>query len=420
MTISKYLPKSLVNFYHFCLACIGSRLYGNPSRELKVIGVTGTNGKTTVVEMLSFALKEAGFRVASASSIQFRLGDNFRPNKTRMTMPGRFFVQKFLREAEEQNCQYAVLEITSQGIEQSRHSFVDFDAVIFTNLSPEHIEAHGGFENYKNAKGKLFKETPEALHIINTDDKEAKYFLDFAARQKIGYCVDDKNEKPALDKIIKADDFKVGTMGVEFKIKEQQFDVNLVGEYNGYNALAVIAYLLEQGIDLPRLSNILFKFKKIDGRGEEVMDSPFRVIVDYAFTPIALELLYKTLKPQAKKLIAVLGSAGGGRDKWKRPALGEIADRYAEEIIITNEDPFEEDPLQIIEDVAKGVKAREAKKIYDRREAIKMALSLAQPGDVVVITGKGCEPTIEEKGKKIPWDDREVVKQEYKRLRNDL
>jgi len=360
--------------------------------------VAGTNGKTTVVELTTRILEEAGFKVAALSSINFKIGEKIWPNKLKMTMPGRFFIQKFLKQAVNTGCQYAILEVTSEGIKQHRHRFINFGTAVFTNLTPEHIEAHGSFENYQAAKGKLFQATKN-IHIINIDDENANYFLQFPAAKKLTYG------------LTKGD---VNTQNTQFKL-------NLIGEFNIYNALAAICAGLSQGIDLGTCQRAIEKVEVIPGRMEEVISQPFKVFVDYAFTPNALRKIYETLlklkiKNQKSKMICVLGACGGGRDKWKRPILGSLAGKYCDEVIVTNEDPYDENPLEIIEQVAKGTNNK-AKKILDRREAIKEALKLAKEGDVVVITGKGCEPWIcIAKGRKIPWDDREVAREEIKRL----
>lgn len=403
MTISQYIPKPIVQIYHWKLALLGALFFGFPSKKIKVIGITGTNGKTTTVEILAHLLRENGFKVASLSSLEFRIGDEVLPNTTRMTMPGRFFVNSLLNKAVKIGCQYFVMEVTSQGIEQFRHAFIDFDAAIFTNLSPEHIEAHGGYEKYKAAKGKFFADV-KTKHILNLDDDEVGYFYDFPAKEKIGYTL--KNRELGGIKIIHAYDVKSEGSASSFAINGEKFKLNLLGDYNVYNALAAISYAQTQNISFEQCAQALAKITKVEGRGEEVISTPFKVIVDYAFTPIALEKLYRSIKPSNGKLIAVLGSAGGGRDKWKRPVLGEIADKFCDMVIVTNEDPFDEDPMEIIEQVASGVKTNQPHKVLDRREAIKLALKSAQPGDVVAITGKGAEQSIVEKGKKVPWSDR--------------
>jgi UDP-N-acetylmuramoyl-L-alanyl-D-glutamate--2,6-diaminopimelate ligase len=397
--LKKILPNFVLSFYHFILAFLGALIYGFPSKKLILIGVTGTNGKTTTTEMIAEIFEKAGKKIALLNSIRFKIGEKEEINKLRMTMPGRFFIQRFLKKAVKEGCQLAILEVTSEGIKQHRHRFLDFKVAVFTNLAPEHIEAHGSFEKYREAKGKLFQVVKE-IHVINIEDKNSDYFLKFPAKRKITYGL------------------KTG----EINLENTKIKLKIPGEFNIYNALAAISVAISQGIDKNFAIKVLEEFKGVPGRMEEVISKPFKVIVDYAFTPNALEKVYQTLinlelksynlKP---KLICVLGACGGGRDKWKRPVLGELAAKYCDEVIVTNEDPYDEDPWQIIEQVASGTKGK-ARKILDRREAIREALKLAKEGDIVVITGKGCEPSIVIRGKKIPWDDRKVVKEEFKKI----
>lgn len=401
--IKKFIPPFLISWYHFLLAFFGVILYRFPSKKLKIIGITGTNGKTTTIEMVSKILEEAGYRVASLSSIKFKIGDKEWPNILKMTMPGRFKIQKFLRQAVNAECPYAILEVTSEGIKQHRHRFIDFEMAVFTNLTPEHIEAHGGFENYRAAKGKLFQAT-KRIHVINIDDENANYFLQFPAKKKYTY----------------------GLNKGDINAKNFQFKLQLIGDFNVYNALAAACVGVSQGVNLEICKKVLEMVGSIPGRMEEVISQPFKVFVDYAFTPNALEKVYQTLssrfKVQSSRLICVLGACGGGRDKWKRPALGEIAAKYCDEVIVTNEDPYDENPFQILSMIKSGISKSQFPtsnfyEILDRREAIRKSLALAKPGDVVIITGKGCEPWIcVAGGKKIPWDDREVVKEEFKKL----
>ena len=413
--IKKFVPSPLLNFYHLSLSFLGAAFYGFPSRKLKVIGVTGTNGKTTTTEMITKILEENGFGVALANSIRFKIKEKEQRNESRMTMPGRAFLQKFLREAVKERCQYAVLEVTSEGIIQYRHKFIDFDTAILTNLSPEHIERHAGFENYKRAKGELFQVTKN-IHIINLDDKNADYFLQFRAKEK--YLYRKVNGKEPMVKIeIQKEGFS--------KTLKFPLSLNLLGDFNIYNALAAICLGLSQGIDLAKCKRSLASFRGVEGRMEEVISKPFRAIVDYAFTPNALEKVYQTLvnrfvKQTKGQLICVLGACGGGRDKWKRPVLGKIAAKYCNKVILTNEDPYDEDPMEIINQVAEGTQNQQGKSVYkilDRREAIKKSLELAKKDDVIIITGKGCEPSIcLAQGKKIPWDDRRVLREEFEKI----
>ncbi|MBU4481098.1 UDP-N-acetylmuramoyl-L-alanyl-D-glutamate--2,6-diaminopimelate ligase [Patescibacteria group bacterium] len=453
----KIIPLFIINWYHFSLAFLGTIIYRFPSQKLKVIGVTGTNGKTTVVEMIAKILEEADYKVAVLNSIKFKIGGKELPNELRMTMPGRFFIQRFLRQAADAHCQYAVLEVTSEGIKQYRHRFIDFEAAVLTNLAPEHIEAHKGFENYKKAKGKLFEAT-KRVHIINLDDNNAEYFLQFPAKEKFGYGIRKQELGIREIKFIKAENIKVEKDKISFLIHNSLFQIPLLGEFNVYNALAAISVGISRGIDSKICKSAVERIEGIPGRMELVISEPFKVFVDYAFTPNALQKVYETLsgifnfpppkagfkstriplgsygipegqirnsKFQKPKLICVLGSCGGGRDKWKRPVLGEIAAKYCDEAILTNEDPYDENPLKIMEDIESGFsqipnskfQILKYEKILDRREAIRKALTLAKKGDIVIITGKGCEPSIcLAKGKRIPWDDRKAVKEEFRKL----
>jgi len=385
--IKKFTPRFLLRFYHYCLALFGAVIFGFPGmgRNMKIIGVTGTSGKSTTVDFITRILDEAGKKVASVSSIRFKVADKEWENKYKMTMPGRFVIQKLLRQAKNSGCQFVVLEVTSEGIRQFRHKFINFDVAVFTNLTPEHIESHGGFENYRNEKLKLFKATKN-IHIVNADDQNVRYFLDVPAKQKIKFGIRDAE-------------------GLNLKL-------NLQGEFNIMNALAAISVARVYGINFKTCERALEKVKEISGRMEVVVEKPIKVVVDYAHTPEQLEAVYKTFKDKNK--VCVLGSCGGGRDKWKRPVLGKIAARYCKEVIITNEDPYDEDPMEIISQVVETAGPK-AQKILDRKQAIKEAIKLAKPGDVVIITGKGSEPWMcLENGKKIPWDDRQVAKESFK------
>lgn len=396
--IKKIIPNSLLSLYHFILAFLGALIYGFPSKKLKVIGVTGTNGKTTTTEMIAKIFEKTGHKIALLNSIRFKIGQKEEVNRLRMTMPGRFFIQRFLKQAVKDGYQFAILEVTSEGIKQHRHRFLKFDVAVFTNLAPEHLESHGSFEKYRQAKLKFFRAVKE-IHVINCEDENAKHFLEIPAKKKITFG-------------LKNGDFNQRNLNLKLKFP---------GEFNILNALAAFSVAKTFGIEEKITKEILENFEGVPGRMEEVISKPFRVIVDYAFTPNALEKVYQTIRntiyeSQNNKLICVLGACGGGRDKWKRPVLGKLAAKYCNEIIVTNEDPYEEDPWQIIEQVASGTEGK-AKKILERREAIREALKLAKEKDIVVITGKGCEPSICIKGgKKIPWDDRKVVKEEYNKI----
>ncbi|MFA5178134.1 MAG: UDP-N-acetylmuramyl-tripeptide synthetase [Candidatus Paceibacterota bacterium] len=409
--IKKLLPKAVINFYHLIVAFLGAIIYGFPGKRIKVIGVTGTNGKSTVINIACKIFEKAGFKVAALTSIMFKIGSEEKENKLKMTMPGRFVINKFLNDAVRAGCDFAIIETTSEGVEQNRHKFIDFKTAVITTLNPEHIEAHGGFENYKKAKGKFFQSVKQT-HIVNLDEKYAEYFLKFPAQKIITYGLNNSEAQ------IKAKKVFVSSQGSSFQIDNFNFNLKILCSFNISNALAAIAIAISEGLSLEDCQKGINEVSQIAGRMEKIIDEPFKVFVDYAFIPVALEKVYEFVKPVNKKLIAVLGACGGGRDKWKRPVLGGIADQYADQIIITNEDPYDENPQAIIDEVGVGVKNKnKLLKILDRRQAIRQALLLATPEDVVIVTGKGCEPWIcWEDGRKESWDDREVIKEELKKL----
>lgn len=401
--VRKLMPEFLLGWYHWCLAFLGAVAYGFPSGKLIVIGVTGTSGKSTTIDFITRILEEVGHKVASTSSIRFRVADKEWKNNMKMTMPGRFVIQKVLRQAVDAGCKYAVLEVTSEGIKQFRHKFIHFHTAVFLNLTSEHIESHGGFENYRAAKLELFKATKN-LHIINADDENAKHFVNIPAKEK--YLFGIKNNLADL----RAQNISSKNGALNFSVNNEEFTINLLGDFNVLNALAAISVGISQNISLDVCKNALVEVKGMPGRLEVVTKDPFWVVVDYAFTKEQLEASYKSLN--SRPLVCVLGACGGGRDKWKRPILGKVASQYCKEIIITDEDPYDEDPLEIMQQVAEGIDAgREYHIVLDRKEAIKKAIGLAGPEDTVIITGKGAEPLMcLADGKKIPWDDRQIAR----------
>lgn len=425
--IKKFIPKFLLHWYHLLWAFLGVLSNGFPSRKLIIIGVTGTKGKSSVVEMCHKIFQEAGFSVASLSTVRFKINDNERRNTLKMTMPGRTRLQDFLGKAALEQCKYAVLEVSSEGISQSRHKFINFNTAVFTNLEPEHIESHGSFEKYREAKGKLFQ-VAKKIHIVSLDDENAEYFLGIPAEIIYGFTIKlhdadlSKYKEIKNLKIIKAENVQAGEDGSSFVANGIKISLKLPGEFNVYNVLAAICVALSEGISLEVCRSALEKITEIYGRMNLVIREPFKVFIDYAHTPNSLEKVYQTF--QSKRLVCVLGSAGGGRDKWKRPLMGEIAGKYCQEIIITNEDPYDENPEEIIDQVASGISTDPQNlyksavyKIVDRQEAINKSLSLAKEGNVVLITGKGREPWMcVADGKKIAWDDKKIVEEEYAKL----
>jgi UDP-N-acetylmuramoyl-L-alanyl-D-glutamate--2,6-diaminopimelate ligase len=367
--------------------------------------VTGTKGKTSVTEMINEILREAGHKTALLNTIHFKIGDKEERNLFKMTMPGRFFIQRFIREAVDAKCKYVVMEMTSEGVKQFRHKFIALDALIFTNIAPEHIESHGSFENYLNAKLEIahaLESSPKKNKtvIANNDDEYGGKFLNINVQNKIPLSL--KNAEPYM---------------LSEKFTEVTFDgikmhLKLVGEFNIYNTLSAMSFAKSQGIDILTTRTAIEKFIGAKGRVERVEEGQnFTVIVDYAHTKESLEELYKTFDKSDK--VCVLGNTGGGRDKWKRPEMASIAEKYCKHIILTNEDPYDEDPMQILKEMAIGIKDKKPEIILDRRKAIKKAFTLAKENDIVLITGKGTDPYImEAKRKKTPWSDVEVAREE--------
>lgn len=423
-SIEKIIPKFLLKIYHFKLAFLGAVIFGFPSRKLTVIGVTGTKGKSSTVILAGKILEEAGFKVAWFTSATIKIGDKEQLNPYHMTMPGRFVIQSFLKKAVGAGCKYAILEVTSEGIKQYRHKFINFDTAVFTNLKPEHIEAHGSFEKYRYCKGKLFEATKN-IHVLNMDDENVNYFLQFPAKEKYGFTM--SNEQRTVSNknlfIVHCSLFSFGSDEINFEVQNNKFNLKLIGKFNIYNALAAVCVGLSQGVSLRVCKRILEKIKGIPGRMEIVIEGPFKVIVDLAHTPDSYEEVFKAIKTMPyNKIISVFGSAGGGRDKWKRPVLGKIAAENSDIVILTNEDPYDENPNQIISEIKSGATNTQHPtpviyEILDRREAIKKALELAEENDIVLVLGKGTEQLMIVGDSKIPWDDRKIVREEFNRVK---
>ncbi len=409
--VKKLIPKSVFNYfqpaYHTALAYAGAFAYGFPSKKIKIIGVTGTKGKSTIVHLVTKILEGSGKKVAACGSLGFKIAGKEWPNTLKMTMPGRFRLQKLIAEAVKADCEYFVLEVTSEGIKQKRHLGIQFDCAVFTNLHKEHIESHGSFENYYMAKQELFERT-DHIHVVNADDPNFELFSKFHSKKTIFFGL------KAGD--IVASNIKLNSEGSSFEVYGTNFETHLAGEFNVSNCLAALSVGVMYGLDLPSMKPILDSIKYVPGRMEFIQREPFNVVVDYAHTPDSLGAVYKTLKPQSNRLICILGAAGGGRDKWKRPEFGRIAAQYCDEIILTDEDPYDEKPDDILNQIESGMpKIQDTKykihRVLDRKEAIKKALSLAQKGDTVIITGKGSETSMAVSGnKKIPWSEKEVVR----------
>jgi UDP-N-acetylmuramoyl-L-alanyl-D-glutamate--2,6-diaminopimelate ligase len=397
----------ILPLYHVTLAHFGALLYGFPSKKMLVIAVTGTKGKSSTSEMIAAILAEAGYKTALLNSIRIKSGDESKPNTMRMSMPGRMYIQRFLAKSLRHGCTAAVLEMTSEGARQYRHRGIALDALVFTNLAPEHIESHGSYEAYADAKFSIGRalakssKRPRAI-VANADDAQSARYLALPVEMSFGFSLKNFGPHASSDR------------GGYFTLDQTRVAVALPGDFSLQNALAAALVTRAFGVPIQTIALALSKVTTIPGRAERVeAGQDFAVIVDYAHTPDSLEALYKAF-PMRK--VCVLGSTGGGRDTWKRPVMGSIADSYCDHVILTNEDPYDEDPRSIVVSLAEGMK-RKPEIIMDRRDAIAKALSLARTGDAVLITGKGTDPNIAgPKGTKQPWSDAAVAKEEIAKL----
>ncbi len=413
--MKKLIPQSIKNIYHLGQAVLANVIYGFPSKKIKVIGVTGTDGKTTTCQMVAKILEEAGHKVAMASTINFRINGTEQKNLSHFTTLSSFAVQKFTKQAVETGCEYLVLETSSHSLDQHRVWGIGYKTTVITNVTREHLDYHKTMEKYRAAKAKLFRKAQTA--IVNLDMENPQEFLQFDNPQKITYSLKDKKADYLAENI------ESGMRGSEFQIKGTRFNLNIAGEFNVENALAAICVGVSENVSLEKCAGALEKIQGIPGRLENVPNGKgINIIVDFALTPDAMEKLYQFIthtKKTGAKLIAVFGACGE-RDRGKRPLIGKIASQYADGIIITNDEPYSEDPDQIIQEIVKGVENRKDNESFwiipDRRQAIKKALELAQSDDVVAVTGMGAEESMVVKGQKIPWNDKRVILEELDRL----
>ena len=419
-TARKVLPKSalagLEKSYRKSRAKIISARFGNPARDLRVIAVTGTNGKTTTVNFLNEILKEAGYRTAMFSTANIEIAGKQTVNDTNSTTATVARLQKFFRDAKKADVEFALIEATSHALDQYKFEGVPIEMAIMTNLTQDHLDYHKTMENYAAAKAKLFEMNPN-LVVLNADDEWFDYFNNFATEsQKITY-----GEGESAD--VKIEKFKLYKKGSEANLRidnnvELEIATNLPGEFNIYNmtAAAAGAYLL--GISLKDIQEGIANLEGVSGRFEYATPGlPFDTIVDYAHTPDALEKLLKSAKEISKNRTILVFGACGDRDREKRPIMGKIAQDLADRIIITDEENYTEDATQIREEIISGISKKNDKlpaniqEIPDRKAAIRKALQIAGKGDIVLITGLGHEVYRVIDGEKTPWNDTQIVRE---------
>lgn len=409
------IPVIVVRDIYKAMALIAMKFYDNPSEKLKIIGITGTTGKTTVAYLIKHILERGNNKTGLIGTINYETGNE--KTKAVNTTPYSVVLYKLLHEMVLCGIQYVPMEVSSHSLEQDRVLGINFSMAIFTNLRRDHLDFHKTIEAYKSAKLRLFKElSPNSYAVINKDDP---YFLEFSRNTSAkiisyGIKADDVDFKgEILEKDLDHTIFTLRINNEHFYSvnKASTIRTNLVGEFNVYNVLPAIVACLVYGVDLNTIKSALLDFKPPPGRLEKVGESKkIKVFIDFAHTPDALENVLKTLKEFKKNRLIVVFGCGGDRDKGKRPIMGRIAETFADKIIITSDNPRTEDPIKIIDDIVSGISDKTRIMIEeDRKKAISLALKIAEESDIVIIAGKGHENYQIFKDKVIPFDDKEVV-----------
>lgn len=416
--VRKVAPKSAVSrleeSYRKGRVQLVSAQYGNPARSLKVVAVTGTNGKTTTACYINEILKEAGLKTAMFSTALIEVAGKTKLNDLNATVGSTARMQQFFLAAKKAKVDYVVLEITSHALHQHKLATVPIYAAVMTNLTQDHLDYHESMEYYAAAKAKLFKSKPKFI-VLNRDDEWFEYYDKFnAAGQKITYGA----HKEAEAKIEHVKLYKKGseaTLVIDHQTK-LELATALPGRYNVSNlaAAAATAYLL--GVKLDAIVEGIANLEGVPGRFERVVEGlGYEVIVDYAHTPDALEKLLDAAKAITKNRVILVFGACGDRDKSKRPIMGKIAAKKADRIILTDEESYGEDPSLIRDQIREGIESTGAgikfTEVADRKEAIKKALGIAKKGDIILVTGMGHEQYRIINGKRLPWNDGDVIRQ---------
>jgi UDP-N-acetylmuramoyl-L-alanyl-D-glutamate--2,6-diaminopimelate ligase len=410
------------------MAVVAATFYRHPTRELKVIGITGTNGKTTTSYLIQKILNDAGCKAGLIGTIQMKIGDRVYPVQN--TTPEVLDLQKSFRMMRDEGCEYSVIEVSSHALDQGRTRGCRFRIGVFTNLTQDHLDYHETMERYREAKGLLFSQLGNDFHndpssqsfaVLNADDEASAYFARITPVQVITYGI----EKPAD---VRAEGIRITPEGTALTVHtfrgSTEMNLKLIGKFNVYNALAAIAVGLLEGLSLEEIRASLEEVQGVSGRFEAVREGqPFTLLVDYAHTPDSLENVLTTIREFAEKRVFTVVGCGGDRDRTKRPLMARIAVKYSDLTVLTSDNPRTEDPEKILDDMEAGLADTSRDRyirITDRREAIRFAVRKAESGDIVLIAGKGHETYQEIHGVRHHFDDREVAREAIKALQSGV
>lgn len=396
------------------LAFMATNYYDNPSTKLKLVGITGTNGKTTIASLLYQLFKKAGYKVGLLSTVKIMVNDT--EYKATHTTPDSLTINYYLDEMAEIGCEYCFMEVSSHGVHQKRTEGLEFAGGVFTNLSHDHLDYHETFAEYRDVKKSFFDHLPKtAFALTNIDDKNGLVMLQNTMAKKLTYALKSYAEYKAV--ILEN---QLG--GLLLKINENEVWVRLIGTFNAYNLLAIYGTAVELGLEPLEVLRLLSELESVSGRFQFIIStSKITAIVDYAHTPDALENVLKTIddiRTKNEQLITVVG-CGGDRDKTKRPIMANIATTMSDKVILTSDNPRSENPETIITEMEAGVEPQNFKKslsIIDRKQAIKTACQLANPNDIILIAGKGHETYQEIQGVRHDFDDMKIVKEFLEQL----
>ncbi|MFE3870057.1 UDP-N-acetylmuramoyl-L-alanyl-D-glutamate--2,6-diaminopimelate ligase [Flavobacterium sp. ZS1P70] len=413
-TTTKGITYVQVKDTNSALAFMAANYFGDPSEKMKLVGITGTNGKTTIASLLYQLFKKAGFKVGLLSTVKILVDE--KEYKATHTTPDSITINHYLKEMAESGVEYCFMEVSSHGIHQKRTEALHFVGGIFTNLSHDHLDYHPTFAEYRDVKKSFFDNLPKsAFALVNIDDKNGPVMLQNTAAKKLTYAL-----KSYAD--YKAQILENQLSGLLLKINGNEVWVKLIGTFNAYNLLAIYGTAVQLGMESLEVLRLLSDLESVSGRFQFIVSaSNITAIVDYAHTPDALENVLKTInniRTKNEQLITVVG-CGGNRDKTKRPIMAGIASELSDKAILTSDNPRNEDPEVIITEMEQGVAPQNYKKtltITDRKQAIKTACQLAQPNDIILIAGKGHETYQEINGVRHDFDDMKIVKELLEQL----